>query len=384
MVISDRKLLSQTAGVGDATLIDAGDYFSPEVVSFSDNYPGGSIMPGRNAGSESYRYGYNKGSEKDDEITGVTGSHITTHFREYDTRLMRTWSIDPVEQAWQSPYASMDNNPIWFNDPLGNVAGKTGKEKQAKKDERGFRRENNSGKGLLNFSFTPMSYSQLLGSGKWKEQNNTNYVNPYEEGFKWSEFQPDEPSGIWAVNYTFFNSQHINLSFGGALSRIKGGLLSGKGNQEPHFAHGLGNLGGDIRVDYQFKVRNGINVSGFVGVTGGVAVAGFTDPNNENTQYSNPSVSFAKLDPKLPSWGTRGWGATAYAGINVSVGSSFFQKESGSDVFRVVIGVTYAIHAVRINSYKNVTTKTSYPSSSLVLDGVGVNVGVSIDMSWGH
>lgn len=76
-------------------------------------------MPGRSGNSSEYRYGFNQGSEKDDEITGVTGSHITTHFREFDLRLNRTWSVDPVVQPWQSPYSSMDNNPIWFNDPLG-------------------------------------------------------------------------------------------------------------------------------------------------------------------------------------------------------------------------------------------------------------------------
>ena len=87
-----------------------------------DYYAGGSLLPGRYSGGNSYRYGY-QGSEKDDEISGVEGAHITTFFREFDTRLVRTWSVDPVFQPWQSPYTSMDNNPIWFNDPLGNVAG---------------------------------------------------------------------------------------------------------------------------------------------------------------------------------------------------------------------------------------------------------------------
>ena len=68
-----------------------------------DYYLGGSLMPGRYSGGSDYRYGYNAGSEKDDEITGVEGAHITTFFREYDTRLVRTWSVDPVEQPWQSP-----------------------------------------------------------------------------------------------------------------------------------------------------------------------------------------------------------------------------------------------------------------------------------------
>ena len=78
-------------------------------------------MPGRNASSNSYRYGWNEGSEKDDEITGVTGAHITTFFREYDTRLGKTWSLDPKgnKMPWQSPYVSMDNNPILYNDMRG-------------------------------------------------------------------------------------------------------------------------------------------------------------------------------------------------------------------------------------------------------------------------
>lgn len=97
------------------------DYYDPNVLSYSDYYPFGSLLPGRNSGSESYRYGYNKGSEKDDEITGVTGSHFTTYFREFDTRLLIPWSPDPVIQPWQSPYSYMDGNPIIYNDPFGDT-----------------------------------------------------------------------------------------------------------------------------------------------------------------------------------------------------------------------------------------------------------------------
>jgi K+/H+ antiporter YhaU regulatory subunit KhtT len=86
-----------------------------------DYYAGGSIMPGRSFNSSEYRYGFNKGSEKDDEITGVTGSHITTFYREGDTRLLKWWSVDPKAdlQPWQSPYNYMDGNPVVNNDPDG-------------------------------------------------------------------------------------------------------------------------------------------------------------------------------------------------------------------------------------------------------------------------
>jgi len=132
--VSDKKIPRD-----DATFMTPGviDYYQADIVSSTDYAVFGSPMAGRNFSSASYRYGFNKGSEKDDEITGITGANITTFFREYDTRLGKTWSIDPKysEMPWQSPYTSMDNNPIWFNDPMGDVV-----EGVSKKDAREAKR----------------------------------------------------------------------------------------------------------------------------------------------------------------------------------------------------------------------------------------------------
>jgi hypothetical protein len=114
VTVSDRKLPKDT--LGDNSV----DHFRADVLSAGDYYAFGMQMPGRNFNSSSYRFGYNAGSEKDDEITGVTGSHFTTFFREFDTRILKPWTPDPVFQPWQSPYSYMDGNPILFNDPLGN------------------------------------------------------------------------------------------------------------------------------------------------------------------------------------------------------------------------------------------------------------------------
>jgi len=113
-VVSDRRVPHSSSGVIN--------YYTADIVSSNDYYPGGSIMPGRSFSSNSYRFGYNAGSEKDDEITGVTGSHFTTFFREFDTRILRPWSPDPVFQPWQSPYSYMDGNPILYNDPRGDFS----------------------------------------------------------------------------------------------------------------------------------------------------------------------------------------------------------------------------------------------------------------------
>lgn len=37
----------------------------------------------------------------------------------YDARLGRRWELDPITYPWQSSYASFNNNPIYFIDPLG-------------------------------------------------------------------------------------------------------------------------------------------------------------------------------------------------------------------------------------------------------------------------
>jgi len=85
-----------------------------------DYYPGGMLQIERSFRSTEYRFGFNKGSEKDDEING-SGTNFTTKFREGDTRLLRWWSLDPKAdlQPWQSPYSYMDGNLILMNDPEG-------------------------------------------------------------------------------------------------------------------------------------------------------------------------------------------------------------------------------------------------------------------------
>ncbi len=145
VVISDRKLPvddgvydsngNQTSTTPDGIF----DYYEPDVISAVDHYPGGFPMPGRSFNGNSYRYGYNQGSEKDDEITGVTGSHFTTYWREGDTRLLRWWSNDPKASAfpWQTPYSYMDGNPIANNDPLGDDVKVKGK----KEDREAFKNE---------------------------------------------------------------------------------------------------------------------------------------------------------------------------------------------------------------------------------------------------
>lgn len=100
--------------------------YQPNITTSYESYAFGMLK--KSFSSPSYRYGY-QGSEKDDEITGVEGAHITTFFREGDTRLAKWWSIDPkaARQPWHSPYSFMGGNPILNNDVLGDIIKIQGK-----------------------------------------------------------------------------------------------------------------------------------------------------------------------------------------------------------------------------------------------------------------
>ena len=74
--------------------------------------------------NDGYRFGYN-GQEKVDEIAGA-GNSYTTEWRQYDPRLGRWLSPDPLISKFPgwSPYVFAFDNPIWFNDPDGDAPPK--------------------------------------------------------------------------------------------------------------------------------------------------------------------------------------------------------------------------------------------------------------------
>jgi RHS repeat-associated protein len=87
-------------------------------------YPFGMTMPDRHKSdyapySMDYRYAYN-GMEVDNEVSG-DGNSYTTEFRQYDPRLGRWKSLDPLMFMFpsMSPYCAFDNNPVVFIDPFG-------------------------------------------------------------------------------------------------------------------------------------------------------------------------------------------------------------------------------------------------------------------------
>ncbi len=90
-----------------------------DLQSATDYYPYGMAMPGRDYSSSDYRYGY-QGKEKDNELKG-NGNSYDFGARLLDPRVGRWLSLDPLAEKYldQSPYISMDDNPICLTDPTG-------------------------------------------------------------------------------------------------------------------------------------------------------------------------------------------------------------------------------------------------------------------------
>ena len=108
-------------------------YFAAVIEESHDYHEFGMEMANRGfPGNGSYKYGY-QGSEKDNEVNSADGTSYTTEFRQLDPRLGRWFSVDPVFQPWQSPYTSMDNNPINLNDVRGTDTKKENKTSSSKK-----------------------------------------------------------------------------------------------------------------------------------------------------------------------------------------------------------------------------------------------------------
>ena len=107
--ITDRKYASSSHGSAP---------YHADIRSYNHPYPFGMPQPGRSWDSVLYRYGFN-GMETDPEVKENRDHHYTTLFRQYDPRLGRWWSHDPVTHPWEIPYTAMYNNPVYFSDVLG-------------------------------------------------------------------------------------------------------------------------------------------------------------------------------------------------------------------------------------------------------------------------
>ncbi|MDL2297486.1 hypothetical protein LJC37_05980, partial [Bacteroidales bacterium OttesenSCG-928-E04] len=103
-VLSDRKTVERYS----ANFIE----YSAVQFSHTDYYPFGFPIEERSSQGNGYCFGFN-GQEKDNEIYGE-GASLSFEFRNYDSRLGRFWSVDPLAASypWNSTYAFAENDVI--------------------------------------------------------------------------------------------------------------------------------------------------------------------------------------------------------------------------------------------------------------------------------
>lgn len=113
----DYELIDQLSDV-KVTVSDRKDSANNAIMlSYNNEYGYGMIQPGREYNAGSYRFAHN-GMEHDDNIYGINNSYNTLN-REYDPRVGRWWSTDPIMHPNQGSYIGMDNDPYLYTDVLG-------------------------------------------------------------------------------------------------------------------------------------------------------------------------------------------------------------------------------------------------------------------------
>ena len=100
--------------------MSAKNYFTADVISYSDYHPFGMLMPNRHGQDDDYRYGFN-GMEKDDEVRGTKGASYDFGARMYDPRIGRWLSVDPLEAEYvgHTPFNFVANSSLILVDPNG-------------------------------------------------------------------------------------------------------------------------------------------------------------------------------------------------------------------------------------------------------------------------
>ena len=127
---------------------------------------------------------YNAGSEWQDDIEGLA-DYYSTFFREYDPVIGRFNGVDPISESFESwtTYHYSYNNPVNFNDPMGNAAAYT-TEDMIREMREEYRAWHDPQYGDNSSRYTVDRLMSLWGWGDWSGGGNGGGGGSYEGSYQ--------------------------------------------------------------------------------------------------------------------------------------------------------------------------------------------------------
>ncbi|MCO5259944.1 MAG: hypothetical protein M9916_07360 [Crocinitomicaceae bacterium] len=269
-----------------------------------------------------YRYGFGS-QERDNEISGK-GNSYTAEFWQYSPRIVKRWNVDPMtaKYPWQSPYSVFNNNPIYYNDPLG----LEGQDWIGKKDEKGRTHwewdENVQSKDQLpdgyteyakpGYTYPSNGRTVQLGSGKndWSyidKNANGNYTNQQGMDIQWSG--EDEANTMFKMKMKGLEQalDNLKLAMGATFSApwVAGAAIVG--------APAAMSVGGKMLFSTTFKV----------GLVKGIL----------NSAYNFGSQLYANKGD---------FGAVDRASVGIAFGSGFLPGGNTAQAFKGIVATSIA------------------------------------------
>lgn len=199
--------------VTDRVTYTNADGYDAVIKMEQDYYSFGMRMPGRSNtygnSDVDYRYAF-QGMEQDNEVSG-NGNSYTTEFRQYDPRLGRWKSLDPLMHMFpsMSPYCGFDNNPIYYTDIYGLSSDGPGDPPKKMDGERSFDDKNADANEMVLLPDTPtegqtVSFEYTNGDGSTTTSTWTYAGN--NDGGRWEKGVTKSNGGSWG------EGQYVSVS----------------------------------------------------------------------------------------------------------------------------------------------------------------------------
>jgi len=199
------------------------------------------------------KYRYNKGSElQNKEFADGSGLEMyETHLRDLDPQLGRWWQVDPKPRLGESGYASMGNNPIIQNDPLGDTAALF-------RPNGTFWKFVDDGKK----EYSGVFFQKSTVTSSYTKDGNTYTTTEYSKGIKFNFNDPQ--NDVQAIKNGVINKVQI-LSDGDIAKQMdRSGVNSPEAQKSPlSFAKAQGVASGKMDYAIQGAYANDLNKNTF-------------------------------------------------------------------------------------------------------------------------